>query len=87
VLRAVCEKGTRAAETRTHLDRAIRKAPEVASLWFYLCRVERILGRAPQAMRCFREVLQLSPKHAEAGGELRILELLQLEPGKAAPRR
>lgn len=72
---AASDKSIVASETRRALERAIYKSsrPEVA--WFYLGRVERMLGRDSTALHHFREVLKLDPKHADAAAEIRVLEV------------
>ena len=49
--------------------------PETAHL--YLGRIARMLGHEREAMRHFREVLDIEPNHMEAQSELRVLETRQ----------
>ncbi|MDB4954417.1 MAG: Molecular chaperone, heat shock protein Hsp40 [Myxococcales bacterium] len=71
---AVTDKTAVAQETRRALEKAVHKSqkPEVAH--FYLGRVERMLGRDPEALRHFQEVLVLAPGHLEAQSEVRVIE-------------
>jgi curved DNA-binding protein CbpA len=71
---AATDKTEVAVDTRKVLQRAVYNSskPEVA--WFFLGRVERMLGRDREAAHHFREVLDLDPNHAEAAAELRFLE-------------
>ena len=71
---AAPDKQAVAAATRAALDRAIQRAPRSVNPRFYLGRVERMLGRDPEALRHFRDVLAASPNHAEAASEVRVLE-------------
>ena len=59
------------------LAQAIRSSdtPETAHL--YLGRIARMLGHEREAMRHFREVLEIAPAHLEAQSELRVLETRQ----------
>jgi hypothetical protein len=72
-----CAAGDKAAiggETRKILERAVFKSHRPERARFYLGRVERMLGRDPEALRHFRDVLAAVPGHAEAAAELRVLE-------------
>jgi len=71
---ATSDKASVADETRKTLLRAVAKSksPEVA--YFYLGRVERMLGNDRHALRYFREVVEIKPRHADAKAEIRILE-------------
>jgi hypothetical protein len=67
------DKAAVATETRKMLGAAIQTTEEpIARL--YLGRVERMLGRDREALRWFREVLDLHPRNAEAQSEARVLE-------------
>ncbi|MCW5806573.1 MAG: DnaJ domain-containing protein [Deltaproteobacteria bacterium] len=68
------EKNSVGGATRRTLERAIERAPQSITPRFFLGRVERILGRDQDALRHFRDVLSLEPRHAEAAGEVRALE-------------
>ena len=61
-------------DTRKTLDRLAHKSdhPEIAR--YHLGRVERLLGRDREALRQFREVLDVAPQHLEAASEVRVLE-------------
>ena len=63
-----------AATTRTALDKAIARSSRAVAPRFYLGRVERMLGRDQEALKHFQEVLSMSPGHAEAGSEARVIE-------------
>ncbi len=63
-----------AKTTRGTLERAIGRAPNSVTPRFLLGRVERMLGRDSDALRYFNDVLQLSPHHAEASSEIRVIE-------------
>jgi len=76
------DKSAIAAATRSTLERAIQRSPRSAPARFYLGRVERMLGREQDAIRHFQEVLRLSPNHADAASELRVLESRQAEKDK-----
>jgi tetratricopeptide (TPR) repeat protein len=71
---AAPDKMAVASTTRSLLDRAIERSPRSVAARFYLGRVERMLGRDPEALRHFRDVLAAVPGHAEAAAELRVLE-------------
>jgi tetratricopeptide (TPR) repeat protein len=71
---AAPDKMAVAGATRTALDKAIQRSPRAVAARFYLGRVERMLGRDQDALRHFREVLEQAPNHAEAAGELRVIE-------------
>lgn len=62
------------AGTRKTLETAMRQSPKAVTPRFYLGRVERMLGRDQDALRYFREVLEMMPHHVEAGSEVRALE-------------
>jgi tetratricopeptide (TPR) repeat protein len=81
---AAPDKAAVASATRTQLDRAIERAPRSVTARFYLGRVERMLGRDPDALRHFRDVIAQVPGHGEAAAELRAIES-RLAAGK--PRR
>lgn len=71
---AAPDKLTIAKQTRSALERAIKQSPRAVTAKFYLARVERMLGKDQEALQLFREVLELSPRHAEATSEIRVLE-------------
>jgi hypothetical protein len=82
---ATSDKAAVAVETRRALEKAIHKSPRPEVAWFYLGRVERMLGRDQVALHHFREVLELVPGHAEAASEVRVLES-RLAKGTKPPR-
>jgi tetratricopeptide (TPR) repeat protein len=86
---AAADRQAVAAATRTALEAAIQRAPRAVTARFYLGRVERMLGRDPDALRHFREVLAAAPGHAEAAAEVRALEarLRSDKPGAGRPKR
>jgi len=63
-----------ATSTRNALERAIGKSPRSVTPRFLLGRVERMLGRDAEALRYFNDVLRISPHHAEASAEVRVIE-------------
>lgn len=63
-----------ATQTRAALEQAIRKSPKAVTARFFLGRVERMLGKDQKALELFQEVLRMSPNHAEATAEVRVLE-------------
>jgi hypothetical protein len=83
---AAPDRQAAAAPTRAALDRAIQRAPRSVTPRFYLGRVERMLGRDPEALRHFRDVLTAVPGHAEAASEVRAIEA-RLGSGDKGPRR
>jgi curved DNA-binding protein CbpA len=70
---ASTDKAGIAAEVRRALERAASRSPTPVAARFYLGRVERMLGRAREALHHFHEVLLLDPSHAEAAAEIRML--------------
>jgi tetratricopeptide (TPR) repeat protein len=72
---ASTDKMAVASATRIALDEAIARSPRAIPPRFYLGRVERMLGRDHDALRHFQEVLRLSPHHADASAEARVIEL------------
>jgi tetratricopeptide (TPR) repeat protein len=68
------DKVAMAGRTRIALERVISKAPQAIEARFYLGRLERMVGRDDVALRLFQEVLRAEPRHAEAAGEVRMLE-------------
>lgn len=71
---AASDKQAIAAKTRTRLENAIQRAPKAVTARFYLGRVERMLGRDPEALRHFKDVLAAVPGHTDAAAEVRALE-------------
>ncbi len=68
------DKMAASANTRLALERAVAAAPKAAGPRFYLGRFERMLGKDPEALRHFQEVLRMEPGHGEAMSEVRVLE-------------
>jgi hypothetical protein len=68
------DKQALAQTTRERLARAIRRSPTPEIARFYLGRVERMLGRDKEALRHFRQVLEVQPRHAAATAEIRAIE-------------
>ncbi len=62
------------AATRRTLEAAMKQSPQAVTPRFYLGRMERMLGRDADALRFFREVLEVMPHHVEAGSEVRAIE-------------
>jgi cytochrome c-type biogenesis protein CcmH/NrfG len=71
---AAGDKAAVGAETRKILERAVFKSNRPERARFYLGRVERMLGRDQEALRHFRDVLDVAPGHAEAAAEVRVIE-------------
>ena len=71
-----------AQKTRNTLERAIAKSPRSVTPRFYAGRVERMLGRDADALRHFRDVLQIEPHHREATTEARVIEQRLSGPAK-----
>nr|HEX4318975.1 hypothetical protein [Kofleriaceae bacterium] len=67
------DKRAVAAETRRALERSISDTDQPTPQLF-LGRVERIIGREREALRIFREILDMHPRHTEAMSEARVLE-------------
>jgi tetratricopeptide (TPR) repeat protein len=67
------DKSAVAGATRTILKQAALKSDHPVVPYYYLGLVERILGRTPQALEHFQQVLELDPSHREAGTEVRFL--------------
>jgi DnaJ domain len=70
---AAPDKEAAAPQARQMLERASRLSPESVTPRFWYGRLERTLGRAPQALNHFRWVLDQDPRHAEAAAEVRVL--------------
>lgn len=68
------DKVTMAPRARMALERVIAQAPQAIDARFYLGRLERMVGRDDVALRLFHDVLRVEPRHAEAAGEVRMLE-------------
>ena len=71
---AAPDKKAVAQPTRVALTRAADRSTNGVTARFYLARVERMLGRDKEALRLFEEVLEMSPGHAEATAEVRVLQ-------------
>ncbi|HEY4057233.1 MAG TPA: DnaJ domain-containing protein [Kofleriaceae bacterium] len=71
---AAPDKMAVSAPTRAALEKTIKAAPRSATGRFYLGRVERMLGKDNDALRLFKEVLEMTPNHPEATSEVRVLE-------------
>lgn len=71
---STAEKPDVAVDSRKALQKAIYNSPKPEVAWFFLGRLERMMGRDKEAAHHFREVLALDPGHAEAAAELRFLE-------------
>jgi hypothetical protein len=80
---ATSDKAAVAVEARRALEKAIHKSAKPENAWFYLGRVERMMGREVLALSHFREVLELVSDHAEAAAEVRVLEA-RLTPTRGA---
>ncbi|HSD87889.1 MAG TPA: DnaJ domain-containing protein [Kofleriaceae bacterium] len=71
---AAPDKNVIAGATRTALERASELNDQSPTSYFYLGRVERMLGREREALRHFQTVLAIKPNHSEAQSEARILQ-------------
>jgi tetratricopeptide (TPR) repeat protein len=72
---AASNKDSIAGEVRKSLQVVIRKNPdETAQARIWLGRVERMMGRDKEALRLFREVLDIEPRNPEATAEIRVIE-------------
>ncbi len=64
-----------AAGAKQKLIEVATKHPEAVRPSYYLGVIARMEGRMDEAEQLFRNVLRISPKHLEAGQEVRLLEL------------
>lgn len=71
---SAAEKADVAVDSRAALKKAIYNSPKPEVAWFFLGRLERMMGRDREAAHYFREVLAIDEHHAEAAAELRFLE-------------
>ena len=71
---ASADKASIANDVRKVLERAIVRSDKPMVARFYLGRIERMLGRLPQALHHFRRVVEEEPGHADAAAEIRMLE-------------
>ena len=71
---AAPDKMAVAAATRAELATTIKRSPRAVAGKFFLGRVERMLGKDQDALRLFKEVLEVEPSHPEASSEIRVLE-------------
>ncbi|MHB8419025.1 MAG: J domain-containing protein [Myxococcales bacterium] len=77
-----------AGVAKQKLIEAAAKHPEAVRPSYYLGVIARMEGRTEEAEQLFRNVLRISPKHLEAGQELRLLELRKKRGDKpGSPRR
>ncbi|HET9620171.1 MAG TPA: DnaJ domain-containing protein [Kofleriaceae bacterium] len=85
---ATSDKAAAAIDARRALEKAIHKSDKPENAWFYLGRIERMMGRDQLALSHFRQVLELVDDHAEAAAEVRVLEArLAMGPRGAKPTR
>ena len=84
---ATSDKTAAAIDARRALEKAIHKSAKPETAWFYLGRVERMMGREQLALSHFREVLELVDDHAEAAAEVRVLEAKLAMARSAKPTR
>jgi hypothetical protein len=80
---AATDKQAAAPAARQMLERASRMSPESVTPRFWYGRLERALGRTPQALNHFRWVVDQDPRHADAAAEIRVL--MARDQGKAPP--
>lgn len=71
-----------AGPTRAALEKAIAASPRAVTAYVVLGRVERMLGRDAEARTYFQKALKLSPGHADASMELRVIEARLAQPPK-----
>ena len=71
---AAPDKNAVAVATRNTLIRASELNDQSPTPYFYLGRVERMLGREREALHHFHTVLAIKPNHSEAQSEARILQ-------------
>ncbi|CAN5892884.1 hypothetical protein BH11MYX2_BH11MYX2_16130 [soil metagenome] len=71
---AAPDKMAVSSTTRVALEKSIQDAPRSPTSKFFLGRVERMLGKDNEALRLFKEVLEIKPNHPEATSEVRVLE-------------
>ncbi|HEY4176180.1 MAG TPA: DnaJ domain-containing protein [Kofleriaceae bacterium] len=71
---AAPDKMAVSSPTRIALEKAIEAEPRSPTGKFFLGRVERMLGKDNDALRLFKEVLEIKPNHPEATSEVRVLE-------------
>jgi Flp pilus assembly protein TadD len=71
---AAPDKSAVAVVTRNALVRASELNDQSPTPYFYLGRVERMLGREREALHHFHTVLAIKPNHSEAQSEARILQ-------------
>ncbi len=71
---AASDKMTAGPIIRTQLSKLINKSPQAVAPRFYYARVERMLGRDPEALRIFESVLEIQPNHADSIAEIRVIK-------------
>jgi hypothetical protein len=74
---AAPDKNTAARGTRLVLEKSAQQSPNSPLPRMLLGRVERMLGRDREALAHFQAVLEIDPRHAEATGEVRLLQQRQ----------
>jgi tetratricopeptide (TPR) repeat protein len=70
-------EGPHAATMIAALDRALSIYPKHGRANFTKASVLKVQGKMSQAIDYFRKVLEVSPKHLEAGREVRLYEMRQ----------
>ncbi|MCB9559585.1 MAG: DnaJ domain-containing protein [Kofleriaceae bacterium] len=71
---AAADKKAVAREVRMGLELAMKTTPKNPAAYLYLGRIARSDGHDEEAVRWFRRVLEVAPRHTEAEAELRVLE-------------
>lgn len=64
------------------LDRAVEKEPDNVRIRLYRAQLLKRAGRADQAMRDYRRIVELQPHHTEAQRELRLHKMRRGEAGQ-----
>lgn len=70
------------SRAKASLEQAVRLAPQSANCFYLFGLQQRACGETELAERMFRKVLELDPKHLEAGRELRLAQMRREKPGK-----
>ncbi len=76
-LLALCGSGPGAVHPRAvaHIDAALRREPQAVAAHYYRALILKRAGQHEEARLQWKRVLKLSPDHAEAARELRVLEM------------
>jgi len=66
------------------LDRAVEKEPDNVRIRLYRAQILKRAGRADQAMRDYRHIVELQPHHTEAQRELRLHKMRRGDAGHSS---